>query len=552
MVAAMSDGGRRLTFWWTGMSRRTSAVVCALLTLAIVAAGLVGYAVTAVGSNTLQGTAIDDATARTVSLAALSCPQLSGPKLAGQLLANAGLAADGTAPSRPGDAPAGLTGGAFERWKPWPNANPRDRSATVYALAHFMCDLAGQVRLTGLAGDQWRLALAAYHSGLPAVGSARGIPEAAKGYVGTVEGYTAWYARQSAFGGSERPPSPSTSARLGVPPAAGSPAAVPDKYLAAIGAAGSVCPQVTPARIAAQLMAASGFDPNHRSADGAMGIAGFRNDVWSYYGPPSGSPWDPELAVWVLGTAMCDLLGTFTRVGGDPYDSALAAFRTGTTAVRQAGGVPRVPGVADFVSRVDGFADFYHTVGAFGPPSPMPSTAPPTPSPSPVATTGRPPASRATPTPTPTSMPTVTKPAPTRYKIINVLSGKVVAVAGSSRKEGDVVVQAADGTDASRLWILIADTGGTVRIRSVFNGFDLSPQNASTSEFAFITQVRDTSTPATRWQLVDTGGGVYKVKNAGSGFLLALQRMVTTDGTKLFQHHDNGTADHLWRIVPAG
>ncbi|WP_432837403.1 RICIN domain-containing protein [Dactylosporangium sp. CA-092794] len=538
------------------MSRRMSIVVYAVLSLTVVAAGAVCYEVTAVGAGALQGDPIDDETARTVSLAALSCPQLSGPRLAGQLMANAELEAGGAGPGPADTAVAALNDKVFKVWKPWPNAMPQDHSATVFALAHYMCDLAGQVRLTKAPGDRWRLALAAYRSGVPAVQAAKGIPAGARSYVDEVESYTAWYEQQPAFGSGDKTPATASTAGLVVGASPVSPAAIPDDYLPAVRAAGATCAQVTPARIAAQLMAASGFDPNRRSAEGAMGIAGFRTDVWSDYAPRSASPWDPDSAVSVLGIALCDLVATFTPMGGNAFDTALAAFRTGTTAVRQAGGVPRVPGVADYVRRVDGFADFYLTVGPLASASPpaAPSASPssaspsaPAPSASAAAPGSRPPAP-----PKKSSPPAASKPpAPVQYKIINVLSGKVVAVAGSSRNAGDVLVQEPDAADPSRRWLLVTDADGTVRIRSAFNGLVLSPQDASTGDYAFITQVPDASTPATRWRLLDTGGGVYKIKNAGSGYLLALQWMVDTDGTKLFQHDDNGTADHLWRIVPA-
>src|SRR6266571_4952061 len=48
--------------------------------------------------------------------------------------------------------------------------------------------------------------LAAFHSGLRAVITARGVPAGAAGYVNTVAAYTNWYARQPAFGGAGAPP----------------------------------------------------------------------------------------------------------------------------------------------------------------------------------------------------------------------------------------------------------------------------------------------------------------------------------------------------------
>ncbi|HWB35482.1 MAG TPA: hypothetical protein VHA75_05585, partial [Rugosimonospora sp.] len=124
-------------------------------------------------------------------------------------------------------------------------------------------------------------------------------------------------------------------------------------------AAGKVCPTVTPARVAAQLMAASGFQANLLGPTGAQGIAQFLPEIWTQYG--TGSPWDTAAAIPALGSAMCDLVGQLSSLGADPYQLALAAFGWGTDAVRQAGAVPRSAGIQSFISAVTGYADAYAT-----------------------------------------------------------------------------------------------------------------------------------------------------------------------------------------------
>ncbi|WP_432984193.1 RICIN domain-containing protein [Dactylosporangium sp. CA-233914] len=520
----------------------------AVLALVCVLAGLAWHKVAVAGDDRLVGRPVDEVTAQTISLAALSCPALSGPRLAAQLMANSGLNPDATGPD--GGGIAAMPAAAFRSWAPWPQAEARDATASIYALAHYMCDLVGQVRLAGVAADRWQAALAAYYSGTAAVKAAAGVPADAKGYVDRVTGYATWYAGLAVFGGTSVPASP-TPSKTDSPSvllnrmASDSPTAVPPTYVEAVKSAGSVCAQITPARVAAQLMAASGFDPNHRSADGAMGIAQFRAELWSRYEPTASSPWDPGTAIPALGKVMCDLVTRVTTMGGDSYRYALAAFRVGIDAVRAAGGLPPVPAVKEFVSRVAALADFYATVG----PTAVTSSASPPSTPT-ASTSLSPTPSKTAAKPRPSSTPSPSSTGPTRYKVINVFTGKAMTVPNRSTAANEILVQQPDNGDPGQQWLLIRDVDGTLRIKSAFNGLVLSPLNGSADPYVFIAQVPDASTPATRWQLKDGGGGSYQIQNSNSGLLLALQYMQDTDGTSLFQHPDNGTEDHLWRLVP--
>ena len=59
-------------------------------------------------------------------------------------------------------------------------------------------------------GDLWYNALAAHVLGVPAVLEAAGVPQAARTYVDTVNGYATWYARRGAFAGPDDRPVDST------------------------------------------------------------------------------------------------------------------------------------------------------------------------------------------------------------------------------------------------------------------------------------------------------------------------------------------------------
>src|SRR5260370_13900100 len=219
-----------------------------------------------------------------IDSAALSCPVLSPPRLAAQVMAASRFdprarTADG------GSGLAGLSGAQWRRWAPAPGAMRSDAKANIVALAHAICDLSGRVRAAHVPGDGWRLALAAFHSGQPAVIAARGIPAGAVGYVDTVAAYADWYTRQPQFGGTGVA-TPTSVHRAPIP--------VPGAYVRDVAAAGRVCAAVTPARVAAQLMAESAFNPNKPGAAGAEGIAQFLPERWTRYAPSAGaSPWDP-------------------------------------------------------------------------------------------------------------------------------------------------------------------------------------------------------------------------------------------------------------------
>jgi len=107
-----------------------------------------------------------------------------------------------------------------------------------------------------------------------------------------------------------------------------------------------------------------------------MGIAPVCADLWAQYAVTSASAWDPGTAIGALGYALCDLAEQLAVIGGDAFDLALAGLRAGATAVRQAGGIPAVTTVKQFVSQVDSDAAHYAKLAALGGVSPSPTTQP--------------------------------------------------------------------------------------------------------------------------------------------------------------------------------
>ena len=119
--------------------------------------------------------------------AAAACPALTPGRLAGQVMATTRFVAT------PEGGIGGLSAAQWETWKPTPDALPDSATMSLLALAHLTCDLVGQVRFAGVAGNPWRLAVAALRSSVADVRSAAGVPNAVAPFVSEVETHAAWY-----------------------------------------------------------------------------------------------------------------------------------------------------------------------------------------------------------------------------------------------------------------------------------------------------------------------------------------------------------------------
>ncbi|BCB86508.1 RICIN domain-containing protein [Phytohabitans suffuscus] len=388
----VSRAFRRLRDRSGGLGRRTVATILTLfVALPAVVAGI-GWSVSAAVDEDVVGRSVPDRQLAAIVTAASSCPMLTPARLAGQLMAESGLDSAAARTKSGGRGIAGLDDEDWKRWAPWPNAVRTDSSANIIALAHLMCDLSGQLRLANTRGDRWRLALAAYRTDLPAVKDGGGIPDSAGEYVDEAVAYASYYARQPKFGGPGGQPAPTTTPGNAKP--------LPAEYVQPILAAGKVCQQVTPAAVAALLMAASEFEPNQLGRNGERGIAQFRTDLWQRYGPSNASPWDPTPAIRAVGTALCTLITELSGINGDPYVLALSAFRMGPDTVRQAGGTPDAATHA-FLGKVSYYVPYYQldTRLTVAPAPPPPPTAPSLPGVTPAPSAPTPSRPIATPTP---------------------------------------------------------------------------------------------------------------------------------------------------------
>lgn len=388
----MTRSGTRLVEAWRRQSTTRQlviasiAVMVGLLAFAGVAVGLRGG-----GVDSLPGVEVPADELGMINSAAGSCPTLTPPRLAGQIMANSGFDPASARPERSGI--AGLTDAQWKKWAPSPTATRSSIADNIIALAHHMCDLVGDMRASARDGDLWRLALASFLTGPGEVTKTGAIPDGEAGdYVTTVAAYANWYQQQPQFGGGG-PPNPVSNASA----AAAKP--VPDALVSSVLTAGALCSAVTSPKIAALLMARSGFNPDQVGRAGEQGIAQFKPQTWARYNhDPHATPWDSAAAIVTLGRAMCDLSSQVAATAhtGDPFSGALTAFDRGLTSVAEAGGVPSDPN-RTFVTQVNTYTAYYSTDPRLKAPGPTPTTARTTPRP---ATSTHAPTGRPTPAPT--------------------------------------------------------------------------------------------------------------------------------------------------------
>jgi hypothetical protein len=477
----------------------------------------------AADSHKLVGEPIPEDRLPALVAAAQSCPTLTPPRLAGQLMALS-LAGD-----------AVMSGPDWDTWKPSTEARATDWNATVLALAHQACDLSGTIRAAGFGGNRWKLVVAAQHAGLDAVVEAGGtVPQAEEQFVEQASAYAAWYAASDQFSADE------IEETAGAEPSAGPVIKVPENLVAAIKAAGGVCPAATPARIAAQLRAASRFNPDLRT-DTGQGMAQFSDALWTQYASQEQSVWDPEDAISVLGVAMCDLSNQFSGFAAtDPYTLALGAFQWGPDVIRRAGGLPRST-VTPFSSVVESYVPVYakddRLTGGWETPEPVPPvqpSAPPASVPPTKPTVPVPPAATTTTVPPVAGPPvpaTTTPSAPPTfnqakvYRIENVWAKAWISLSDKSVKAGHRI-RLMDGSKPVNVggWqILPAPVAGYVTITNWSTRTSLGVEQSAKGNYAFLaSQVTNHKDPNQQWKLTPAGNGEFWITNRRSGRVMEL------------------------------
>lgn len=281
---------------------------------------------------------------------------------------------------------------------------------------------------------------------------------------------------------------------------------VNDTIVSDLKAAASACPALTAARLAAQVMASTGF-----KATPAGGIAGLSAAQWSVWRPgDSASPADSASSILALAHMTCDLVGQIrvAQVPGEPWRLAVAANRSSVAAVRAAGGVPT--DIASYVDDVETYARFYASQTAFGglgtvPTSGAPqnlagpaSTPVPTPSasPSPSHSPNRISSGPTDPDPRKSSPATTTKP-PVRIDYASFTGTSGLALNGAAHVSGGQLNLAAGSQQAASAWSATPIDPG----RSFSTSFTFVISNI-TDGLAFVLQ------SAAPTALGNTGGGL--------------------------------------------
>jgi cell wall-associated NlpC family hydrolase len=140
-----------------------------------------------------------------------------------------------------------------------------------------------------------------------------------------------------------------------------SPGTVPAAYQDAIQKWGSICPEISPPMLAAQLYQESGFDPKAQSGVGAQGMAQFMPDTWPVYatdgdGDGKKDVWNPYDAIATAAVYDCALAKDVAGVPGDPQANMLAAYNAGPYAVTKNRGIPPYKETQGYVRNIQAMA----------------------------------------------------------------------------------------------------------------------------------------------------------------------------------------------------
>lgn len=160
--------------------------------------------------------------------------------------------------------------------------------------------------------------------------------------------------------------------------------AVPAEYVEWVLKAGSICPEVSPALIAAQIEAESNWNPNAQSPVGAQGIAQFMpfnaHLIHDEDGNGRASAFDPADAIMAQGRFMCSFVPMFSGSGATGEELTkylLAAYNAGPGAVLPRGCskantgscAPHIPPYAEtqnYVARILSLVGKYQGTAAVG------------------------------------------------------------------------------------------------------------------------------------------------------------------------------------------
>ena len=152
---------------------------------------------------------------------------------------------------------------------------------------------------------------------------------------------------------------------------------VPSEYQGVVLKAGSICPEITPPLIAAQIEAESNWNPKAGSHAGAQGMAQFMPATWASAGKDGDGDGkadilNPQDAIYSQGVYMCSLASEVKerissgKLKGDVAQLALAAYNAGMGAVDSAGGIPQNNETQNYVPKIMGLMAKYTAAKSVG------------------------------------------------------------------------------------------------------------------------------------------------------------------------------------------
>lgn len=212
------------------------------------------------------------------------------------------------------------------------------------------------------------------------------------------------------------------------------PAPLTGTLVTALTEAAMSCPALTPARLAGQVMATTGFTPTREG-----GVGGLSAEQWETWKPDDAdTPDDARSSLLALARLTCDMVGQVraAAVDGDSWRLAVAALRSSVDEVVTTRGVPER--LSGFMAEVDRFTTWYAI--ALGPASPQPnlesapvpsvspSLSSPSSSPTPTRTAARP--------GTTSKPPAVIAPPPVRIGQTTFTSASGLRLNGSAQVSG--------------------------------------------------------------------------------------------------------------------
>lgn len=152
---------------------------------------------------------------------------------------------------------------------------------------------------------------------------------------------------------------------------------VPGEYQGVVLKAGSICPEITPPLIAAQIEAESSWNPNAVSEAGAQGMTQFMPDTWASFGRDGDGDGKADIlnakdAIYSQGVYMCSLASEVKerissgKLKGDVPQLALAAYNSGIGNVDKYGGIPPFHDTQLYVPKIMELAAKYAAAKSVG------------------------------------------------------------------------------------------------------------------------------------------------------------------------------------------